>query len=123
MNNHHCSFSVNFVMSQRRKTSKCELNVVATLMKRKFLCSDIYVVAFVFGEHSVVSLGIQSLPSMHVTDHYHYQSRPCHEVVMKVALTKVFPSTFHQLCKWYITNTMGNKIDNVNPNKISNEQY
>lgn len=30
-------------------------------------------------------------------------------LAMKVELEKVFPSTFHHLCKWQIANIMGNK--------------
>lgn len=32
---------------------------------------------------------------------------------MNVAIAKVFPNTFHRLCKWHITHKMCNKIGSV----------
>lgn len=35
------------------------------------------------------------------------------DVAMKTTLLVVFPKTFHRLCKWHITNKMGDKIGNA----------
>lgn len=41
---------------------------------------------------------------------------------MKVTLELVFPENFHLLCKWHITNKMGDKIGNICRNRNEMEE-
>lgn len=42
---------------------------------------------------------------------------------MKVAFEEVFPNTFYHLCKWHITNKMGDKIGHVYNDKKAMDEF